>query len=73
MSSPLSPPSLSHALGAEPPASVLALPEDAHARLAAHVEAASRRQSALVSDAVDAAVKGVPLPVRGVVRKALLA
>lgn len=67
-----SPPSLESALGAEPPASVLALPDGVQQQLAAHVETASRRQADLVSAAVDAAVRGVPLPVRGVVKRALL-
>lgn len=65
-------PSLAHVLDAEPPATVQALPDDVQLRLAGHVDTARRRQSDLISSSVDAAIRGVPLPVRGIVKKALL-
>ena len=64
--------SLADALGEEPPAAVSALPEDAQARLAHQIEEARGRQAAEMDATVLAALKGVPLPFRGMVRKALL-
>lgn len=63
---------LAEVLGEEPPAAVGALPDEVLTRLAAQVEAASRRQAAAMEAGVKTALKGVPLPMRGVVRKALL-
>lgn len=62
---------LREALGAEPPASVAALPAAVRQRLAEQVTAAKRRHHEEVEAAVDRALHGVPLPVRGAVRKAL--
>lgn len=44
----------------------------AQLRLVGQVEAAQSRQAQLIDDAVQTAVRGVPLPVRGIVKKALL-
>lgn len=63
---------LADALRAAPPAGVAALPDDVQARLAEQVRAAQRHQSTVVEESVQAAVKGVPLPVRGIIGKALL-
>ncbi|MDP9116598.1 MAG: hypothetical protein M3O28_04945 [Actinomycetota bacterium] len=41
-------------------------------RLADQIDAACARQLQLIDDAVNAAIRGVPLPVRGLVKKALL-
>ena len=65
-------PSLADALGEEPPATVNALPDDVLAHLAEQIEDARRRQAASMNSAVTAALKGVPLPFRGMIRKALL-
>lgn len=65
-------PDLEDVLGGPPPDGVGALPDDVRRRLAGHVETARLRQTEAMSAAVDAAVRGVPLPVRGLVKKALL-
>ena len=58
-------------LGADLPGAVQELPDDVRARLAAQIEAARRHQDKLIADAVEVAIAGVPLPVRGVVKKTL--
>ena len=63
---------LAEVLGEEPPAAVGALPDQVLDRLAGQIEDASRRQAAAMEAGVKSALKGVPLPLRGVVRKALL-
>ncbi len=63
---------LADALGAEPPRAVSALPAAVLSRLAGQIEDARRRQASAMDTAVTKALKGVPLPFRGVVRKALL-
>ena len=63
--------SLEKVLRAEPPASVAALSAKVQERLADQIVEVKRRQREMTSAAVDKAVKGVPLPVRGVVRKAI--
>ena len=55
----------------EPPATVAALPDETLATLADLVRAAKRATVELNQQSVDAALRGVPLPLRGVVRKAL--
>jgi hypothetical protein len=62
---------LTEVLRAEPPSAVKALPEEELAALAAQVVAARRANAELNTQAVETALRGVPLPVRGVVRKAL--
>jgi hypothetical protein len=59
-------------LGPDLPREVVELPPDVRNRLAEQVERAQAAQAAHIAEAIDAAVHGVPLPVRGVVRKALL-
>lgn len=66
------PSELADALGEEPPPSVNALPAEVRTRLAVQIEDARRRQAAAIDKSVNAALKAVPLPFRGVVRKALL-
>lgn len=63
---------LARVLKAEPPPTVAALPAEVQASLAKGIESARRRQSDIIDEAVVVALKGVPLPVRGIVRKALL-
>ena len=68
----MSPDPLTVLLGDEPPATVLALPDEARERLVALVATARERQQRLADESVTTALRSVPLPVRGVVRKALL-
>lgn len=63
---------LADALGEDPPAAVNALPAEVLTRLAGQIEVARHRQAATMENSVKAALKGVPLPFRGVIRKALL-
>lgn len=63
--------SLDHLLGELPPA-VAALPDDQRALLATLVAQARERQARATDEATDIALRGVPLPVRGLIRKALL-
>lgn len=63
---------LARLLGAPPPPAVAALPDDVLDRLADQFVSARRRQADAIASAVQAAVTGVPLPVRGLIRKALL-
>ena len=58
-------------LGPDLPASVRALPEPVRTRLAAQVRAARREEDRLMREATDKALRGVPLPFRGGVKKAL--
>lgn len=62
---------LTDALGAAPPDTVAALPPDVLRRLVDQIEAGRRHHQRVAERAVQAAIKGVPLPVRGIVRKAL--
>lgn len=64
-------PSLSALLGELPPA-VAALPEAERHALAELVLRARDRQARTTDQATEVALKGVPLPVRGLIRKALL-
>lgn len=54
-----------------PPPAVQALPPELRERLAEQVRAGRARQRQLGEEAVASALKGVPLPVRGLLRKAL--
>ena len=63
---------LSDVLGDGPPDSVAALPRAVLERLANQIEQARRHQADVMAESVRVAVKGVPLPVRGIVRKTLL-
>lgn len=62
---------LTNELGAELPAGIAALPEPVLDRLLEQIHAARRRQAEILESSVNTALKGVPLPVRGIVRKAL--
>ena len=59
-------------LSVEPPASVLALPEQRRAELAELLAAARRRQAEDLQAAFAASLKHVPFPVRGIVKRVLL-
>jgi hypothetical protein len=59
-------------LGAAPPASVSDLDPSARAALADLLEDSRRRQSRSLQEAFTAALKHVPFPVRGVVKRVLL-
>jgi hypothetical protein len=63
---------LADVLGADLPAAVAALPADVLGRLAEQIDTARRHQAEVMAEAVRTAIEGVPFPVRGVVRKALL-
>lgn len=63
--------SLEKVLRSTPPPSVEALPVDVQDRLAEQIQDARRRQIERAGVAVDKALTGVPLPVRGVLRKAI--
>lgn len=59
-------------LGAEPPASVLALSPAERAELAALLADSRRRQGVSLEQSFAATLKHVPFPVRGIVKKVLL-
>jgi hypothetical protein len=59
-------------LGGPVPAAVAALPDEDLERLADQITTARRRQSDRLDASARKAVSGVPLPVRGIVRRALL-
>jgi hypothetical protein len=59
-------------LRADPPATVLALPDEARAQLAELLEDAHRRQFQSLEQAFTATLKHVPFPVRGIVKKVLM-
>lgn len=59
-------------LCADPPLSVLALPEPNRAELAELLTAARHRQAEDLRAAFTASLKHVPFPVRGIVKKVLL-
>lgn len=62
---------LSTLLGADPPASVLALDDAARAGLADVITEALRQQARDMHAAYDASMRHVPFPVRGIVKKVL--
>ena len=62
---------LARALRDTPPAAVVQLPPHTQQRLAAQIDAGRRHHRAVADQAIAKALKGVPLPVRGLVRKAL--
>lgn len=63
--------SLTEVLGASPPASIGALPEQQQRVLADVVRRARRNQAAALSKAGDDSLQYVPAPLRGAVRKAV--
>jgi hypothetical protein len=62
---------LASLLGADLPEDVRTLPDAVLDRLAGQIERARQEQDRLIAEAVDSAIRGVPLPVRGIVRKTL--
>jgi hypothetical protein len=62
---------LDDALGATAPDPVRALPDDVLDRLVAVIEAGRRHHLRVAEQATEKALKGVPLPVRAIVRTAL--
>jgi hypothetical protein len=62
---------LASLLGADLPEDVRTLPDAVLDRLAGQIERARLEQDRLIAEAVDSAIRGVPLPVRGIVRKTL--
>jgi len=62
---------LTRALGEPPPASVAALPDEVRDRLAAQLSARRERLLEEGRAATDHALRHVPLPVRGLVRRTL--
>lgn len=59
-------------LGADPPASVRALPPAERAELADILRAAKQAQARTLEQAFVATLKHVPFPVRGIVKKVLI-
>jgi hypothetical protein len=62
---------LTRALRHIPSAEVAALPPQTLLRLTAQIDAGRRHHRAVADHAIARALKGLPLPVRGLVRKAL--
>ena len=58
-------------LGADPPASVLALDSAIRADLAEIITAARREQARSLAEAFDATLKHVPFPVRAIVKRVI--
>ena len=65
-------PRLIELLGAPPPASVATLSEQDQARLVQVIAGARKKQTRDLAESFDAALKHVPFPVRGLVKKTLL-
>ena len=63
---------LARMLGGELPPSVAELPEAVHQELADHLAAARQAQDRALEGSINSALKAVPLPLRGVVKKVLL-
>jgi len=63
---------LAELLGAELPPAVAELPAEFHAELAEFLVAARQSQNNALESSVNSALKAVPLPLRGVVKKVLL-
>jgi hypothetical protein len=63
---------LADLLGAPPPASITALPAETRDDLARVVAEARRSQAAGLQQAFEQALRHVPFPLRGVVKKVLL-
>ena len=65
-------PELIRRLGATPPPSVGALTPEEQARLTEIIRGARRKQAQDLAEAFDAALKHIPFPIRGLVKKTLL-
>ena len=63
---------LAEMLGADLPPSVAELPAEVHAELAAHLKSARKAQDNALEGSINSALKAVPLPLRGVVKRVLL-
>ena len=63
---------LARLLGADLPPGVAALPESAQQELADHLLAARDAQDRALDGSITSALKAVPLPLRGVVKRVLL-
>lgn len=63
---------LTTALGAPPPASVASLDPDVLAVLTSAIDAERLRQEQALGDAVDHALRLVPRPLRGLVRRMIM-
>ena len=59
-------------LGAQPPPGIVALPDQTRDALSAIVLDARKRQAQSLQTALAAALKHVPLPARGIVRRVLI-
>ncbi len=59
-------------LGGPPPPGIAALPDDVRADLAEVLHEARRRQALSLAESFDAALRHVPFPVRGIVRRIVL-
>lgn len=68
----MSDPRLAQLLGAEPPPSIAALSDADQARLVDIVAGARKKQARDLAESFEAALKHVPFPVRGIVKKTLL-
>ncbi|PZS13979.1 MAG: hypothetical protein DLM57_15430 [Pseudonocardiales bacterium] len=64
-------PSLHELLGADPPATVLALDDAVRADLVEIIIAARRQQTRSLTEAFEATLEHVPFPVRGIVKRVL--
>ncbi|WP_232677659.1 hypothetical protein [Nocardioides sp. R-C-SC26] len=62
---------LTAVLRTDPPPGIQTLPDDVRARLADQIRVGKARQAELVAEAERQAISGVPLPLRGIVKKAL--
>jgi len=65
-------PRLIELLGTEPPASIAALSDADQALLVQVIAGARKKQSRDLAESFDAALRHVPFPVRGLVKKTLL-
>lgn len=65
-------PRLAQLLGDEPPAAIASLSGADQARLVEIVAGARKKQSRDLAESFEAALKHVPFPVRGLVKKTLL-
>ena len=59
-------------LGAELPPAVADLPTETQAKLVEHLKSARAAQNNALEGSINSALKAVPLPLRGVVKKVLL-
>ena len=65
-------PRLVQLLGTQPPASIAALSPDDQARVVDLIAGARKKQTRDLAESFEAALKHVPFPVRGLVKKTLL-